>query len=269
MDFKYLVNRTKKAFTFAIYGEIGGDADVNGHRLAHEINYAGDYVDVINVRINSEGGNIIHGLSVFSAMLNSAAKINVFIDGVAASMAGVIALAGDTVSMVDYGRLMVHDPSFANKDKLSEKEKKGLESIRAMLVSIFNNRIGKDEAYMDEVMKNETWFNAKEALENKFITKIIETKKKNKFASLSVAELVNIINKEKTENMDFKETAVKIGLPETATKEEVMAKLEELAKNQKPPKEEKNEKAPDVKMVAAFIALGKKTGAITEKTRPI
>lgn len=263
MDFRYLVNRTERDYTFGIYGEIG--KDINGHYLAQELNYAGEHVDVINVRINSEGGSIMHGLSIFSALRNSTAKVNVFIDGVAASMAGVIAMAGDEISMVDYGRLMIHDPLFADKDELSDKEQKALDSIRSMLITIFEKRAGKDEAYLDKIMSAETWFTAKEAKKEGFINNIIKTDKKNSYDSLSVAELINkvSIENQNTEMENIKKIAVKIGLPETATLEEVIAKLEEMENESKPAEPS----TPEDKLVASFIKMGEAKGVITEKNK--
>lgn len=258
-----MVNRSEKEYTFGIYGGIG--KDVNGHYLAHELNYASEQVDIMNVRINSEGGSIMHGLSIFSALRNSTATVNVFIDGVAASMAGVIAMAGDNISMVDYGRLMIHDPSFNDKSKLSDKEIRALENIRSMLVSIFEKRAGKDEAWLDKIMSDETWFTAKEAKKEGFINNIVKTGKKNSYDSLSVAELLNkvSIENQNTDMEDFKKIAVKIGLPETATLEEVIAKLEEMEKESKPA----DPSTPEEKLIASFIKMGEAKGVITDKNK--
>jgi ATP-dependent protease ClpP protease subunit len=255
--FNYLVNRSDKKYTFGLYGEIGKGKDVNGHYLAHEINYAADYVDVIEVRINSEGGSVLHGLSVFSAMLNSPAKVIVKIDGVAASMAGIIAMAGESINMVDYGRIMIHSPKL-DKSRLSQKEKKGLESIRNMLLTIFEKRCAKDAVWLDKVMDEETWFTADEALNEKFIDSIIKTDKVVDLAGLNATEMVaaiqNLVQKEKP---DMKEIALAVGLTENATKAEILAKIAEDKKNS----------SSNVGMAKAFIKMGEKLGLITDENK--
>jgi ATP-dependent Clp protease, protease subunit len=101
MELKHVtsLDELKKTATLLLYGEIGDKVD--GDYFAQEINFLSKQYDEIVIRINSGGGSVLQGLSIFNAMLNSPAFIVVNIDGIAASMAGVIAMAGNIVRMND------------------------------------------------------------------------------------------------------------------------------------------------------------------------
>ena len=70
-------------------------------------------VNEINVHINSGGGSIINGLSLFSALIDSDRTVNTYNDGMALSMGGVILMAGDKIRIKDTAVFMIHEPSIA------------------------------------------------------------------------------------------------------------------------------------------------------------
>ena len=84
---KYIKNLTEDSADINIFDEIGEDR-IDGGVFARDIQMLNDFgVKTINVHINSPGGNVIHGFSIFSALRNSKATIITHIEGVAASMA--------------------------------------------------------------------------------------------------------------------------------------------------------------------------------------
>lgn len=176
MELKHVISQdeVKKTVTLLLYGELGSKID--GDYFAQEITYLSQQYDEIVIRINSGGGNVLQGLSVFNAMLNSPAFIVVNIDGIAASMAGVIAMAGNIIRMNDFARLMVHDPSMGSGENTTPKEQKALDHIKDMLSTILTRR-GLDKTMMDDYMAKETWITADEALALNLIDEIIPTGK--------------------------------------------------------------------------------------------
>ena len=93
-----------------LYGEIGGFDGVNDKDIVCELyEYASMYKG-IDVRINSPGGSVYAGMAIFNALRASDADITIYVDGIAASMASVIALCGKPVYMSQYARLMLHNP---------------------------------------------------------------------------------------------------------------------------------------------------------------
>jgi ATP-dependent protease ClpP protease subunit len=124
----------------------------------------------IDVRISSGGGDVFQGLAIYQALSRFTGQVNVFIDGLAASMASAIAMAGDTITMAGESLMMIHDPvSFAggNADDLS-KTIEMLDRAKASLVSIYAKRTGMASAAISALMQNETWMTADEAVEMGF-----------------------------------------------------------------------------------------------------
>ena len=229
MEFKYLQNRTTKSATLLLYGNVGNKVD--GDHLAHEINYLGQQVDELNLRINSEGGNVLQGLSVFSALLNTTAQVNIFIDGIAASIAGVIAMAGDKIYMNDFAKLMIHDPLFSDKKTLSTKQKNALTNIKDSLVTILSRR-GKDRETVSDLMSAETWFSAQDAQKDGFIDEVIETGKAIINEGGSLAEMVNecqnLLTIKKPKKQKMLEIINSLGLGADATETEATVKIGEM-----------------------------------------
>lgn len=263
MDFKneIVLNREKRTATIRLYGDIG--TDINGHYMAQELSYLDQQVDEINIRINSDGGDVSHGLSIVSAIDSTQAFVRAYIDGIAASMAAVIALAADEVIMNDYARLMVHDPYYSDENgtvekKLSQRAKKALESIKGILRGIMKRR-GVDDGKVENYMKEETWFTADEAKTAGFIDAIITTGEKE-LAALAPIKLVAKLNETKQQpkiENEMKKVFAKFNLGEDAKEDQVLNAINEM---------ETNHKSQLDKLVDKLVEVGKATGSISDKT---
>lgn len=129
----------------------------------------------IKVRLNTPGGSVFDGVAIYNALLNHAAEIEVWIDGLAASMGSIIALAGSTVNMAENAFFMIHNPwsIVAGDAAAMRKEADILDKITSgSLVNTYMSRSGKDEAEVRALMDAETWFTAEEALAAGFIDTI-------------------------------------------------------------------------------------------------
>ena len=108
----YAINRKKDHAEILIYGVIGMDFWSGGGNtsdgFAEEFSALEKEFDTILVRINSPGGDIIEGLAIYNLMAQSQKEVNTRIDGVAASMGGIIALAGKKVSAPKTSIFMIH-----------------------------------------------------------------------------------------------------------------------------------------------------------------
>ncbi len=91
-----------------IYDEIGFWG-VTAKQFVSDMNALGD-ITHINLHINSPGGDVFEGIAIFSALKNHGAAITVYVDGVAASMASLIVMAGDTVIMPENAFMMIDKP---------------------------------------------------------------------------------------------------------------------------------------------------------------
>lgn len=135
-------------------------------------------VDEITVRINSPGGLVFDGLAIYNLLAQHSARIIVEIDGLAASAASVIAMAGDTIRMAENALMMVHPASgfvFGDADEMRE-EAELLDKITANIVDVYTTRSGRPRADIDALVSNETWLTAEEALAEGLITDITEDK---------------------------------------------------------------------------------------------
>ena len=107
--------------TIFLYGDIGDYTEVQSGRISQELMEAERVSRRIHVRINSNGGEVYSGIAIFNALRHSQADIRIYVDGIAASMASVIALCGKPVEMSKYARLMLHSVSggcYGNKQDL-------------------------------------------------------------------------------------------------------------------------------------------------------
>lgn len=143
----------------------------------------------IVIHINSAGGCVVDGMSVFSAIVNSKYPTKTINDGLAASMGSVIWSAGKEIYMKDYGLLMIHNPFSENKEN---GQSAIIESFKKQLATIYTKRFGLSEDEVKSIMDGEgdndgTWYTADEAVNAGFISQehIIETEQaiKSKIAA--------------------------------------------------------------------------------------
>jgi ATP-dependent protease ClpP protease subunit len=224
MEFKHLQNMNDQEATLLLYGELGSKVD--GDFLANEITWLLNSGLKVNLRINSNGGSVIQGLSILNAILNK--NVDTYIDGIAASMAGVIAVCGKRVFMNDFARIMVHNPSLANKKSASDKEKNALSHIGDMLASILSRR-GCEKAKINNWMVAETWFTASDAVANNLADEIVNTGMTEK-VNESIYEFVNENYKPKIEVM-IEKVIPALGFDNDSGQDKMVEKIDSL-KNQ-------------------------------------
>lgn len=197
MDKTYIdsVNKATREAVMRLYGEIGSkiDGDYFAQQLA---SLDAEDLDMIRIRVNSPGGYVFQGMSIVSALLSMNTPVCVHIDGIAASMAAVIAVAADKVCMMDYAKMMIHDPYFADTDSktMSAKQRKTIARLTDMLRQVLVRR-GMDEATMSKLMREETWFSAEEA-KNAGLCDEITSSARNEYMGLEPMQLVAAINEE-------------------------------------------------------------------------
>jgi ATP-dependent Clp endopeptidase proteolytic subunit ClpP len=155
-----------------LYGDIGDDgwADNGCKAFAEELRNLGNVTN-INVRINSPGGGVFAGQAIYSSLKNHKAHVTVHIDGLAASIASVIAMAGDTIIMPRNAMMMIHNPwTIAMGDSADfRKTADDLDQIRETIVAAYQDKTGMPHDGIVELMDDETWLTAQDALDYGFI----------------------------------------------------------------------------------------------------
>lgn len=228
MNFKYIKNISENEATILLYSQIGDSVDasgnyvsgISGSAFAYEMQYLQDKCSKIKVRINSIGGSVLDGYSIVSAILNSKVPCDTYIDGLAASISGVIAMAGKKCYMADFGTLMLHNPSGGNDTAV-------LNLVKDTLVTIFEQRTKLTAEEISVMMDKETWLGAAEALNMGLVDEVVASVKKYKVSkseSLSNMAIIynKIINKP---NMEKIQNVLK--LSNEASEETIVSAIEE------------------------------------------
>jgi len=119
-------------------------------------------VKTLSIRINSPGGSVFDGTAMFSLLKSCKARKVVYIDGVAASMASVLAMCGDEIIMADNAFMMIHDPiNFAYGDAEDMRDMAELlDKVKEQLVATYASRTKCSREQIVEYMSAESWFNA-------------------------------------------------------------------------------------------------------------
>lgn len=175
----YLINQSGSIPEILLYGYIGQWKDTNSKLFLSDFKKLESSNNKINVRINSGGGDVFEGITIYNALKNSSAEVNVFIDGVAASMASVIALAGKKIFISKYGQLMIHRVSgSANGDSEKLRETAALmDELQKSLLDIYASKTGKDISSIEHSWLQrgkDSWFNATEAVQEKLVDEVFD-----------------------------------------------------------------------------------------------
>ena len=249
-EFKYTQDPTAETPIMFIDKEIGGvdsqgQPNIQGNDFLKELLCLSDEMGKKNicVWINSPGGVVTEGQSIYTAILESKAKVDTYCYGIAASIAGVIFQAGRTRIMADHSKLMYH-PAWSEDGK----QDKGLEALQHSICTMIAKRTGKTEseiwAIMNAGRKDDkgTWINAEDAKENGFCDEIRESDAKNKNAIITdttmaiyesankVYNRIQTINNNQIKITKMKSVLNKLGLVEDANEASAVAVIDAMNK---------------------------------------
>ena len=136
----------------------------------------------ITVWINSPGGDCIAAAQIYNMLSDYKGHITVKIDGIAASAASVIAMAGDEVLMSPVAMMMIHNPATIAMGDHAEMQKAidMLTEVKESIINAYEEKTHLSRAKIAKMMTEETWLNAKKALQLGFVDGILFTDKKDK-----------------------------------------------------------------------------------------
>lgn len=178
----FIKNESSDSADLQLYGEIADSSwwgdEVTPKNFKGELDALGN-ISVLNVYINSPGGDVFAGQAIHSMLKRHKAQVNVYVDGLAASIASVIAMAGDKVIMPSNAMMMIHDPwtIAAGNAQDFRKMADDLDKIKESLVAAYLGKATNlDEATISEMMGEEKWLTAQEAVEYGFADEVEEAK---------------------------------------------------------------------------------------------
>lgn len=224
----------------------------------------------VTFNLNSGGGSVFAGTEIYTMLRSYTGKVTINITGLSASIASVFMCGADEVNIAHHAMVMVHRPSLGYSGELDEQ---GLDRLKGMLssteksiVSVYSKRTGLPEDELYEMMFNETWLSAEDAVAKGFVDNIIEDNSASTLSDKMVAmvenastelELVNILKgKQMDKSLLEKVKAIVSGgfepvehsaeqQPQEVAEEEVVAEevvTEEVVAEETPAEENETEK---------------------------
>jgi len=160
-----------------VYDSIGeswwGDG-VTAKSIKAKLDEAGD-VNKITVRINSPGGDVFEGSAIYSLLSQHKAEVEMYIDGLAASAAFTVAMAGDKIHISESAMMMCHNAwgMCIGDAREMEKTAEVLQKVSSTMCDIYSKKCGMSAEEVQLLMDAETWMNAADAVEKGFADDVI------------------------------------------------------------------------------------------------
>lgn len=154
------------------------DSGMTAKQFDEELKNLG-VVKHLTVRVNSPGGDVWDGMSIFNMLATYSAPTTVIVEGLAASVASVIAMAGDTVKAAELSQLMIHDSwTYGVGNEQSFRELADvLAKIDGQIAETYAKRAGKPVEYFRDLQDKDTYLTAAEAKDIGLVDEVITTRK--------------------------------------------------------------------------------------------
>jgi len=164
-------SEAERSVEISIYDEIGFGGVTAKDFLAEVKRYKGQH---IHLRINSVGGSVIEGAAIYNSLRRHKGGLTVHVDGLAASMASVIAMAGEEVYIADNAMLMIHNPWSMTMGDANDLRKEAdiLDKLKNTLVNAYARKTGMETEDIAAMMDEETWLNSTQAVAMGFADEI-------------------------------------------------------------------------------------------------
>lgn len=186
-----------------VYEDIGIDwwtgGGITAKSVKDQIDAAGPFTKIA-VRINSPGGDAFEGVAIFNLIRAQGKPVDVFVDGIAASAASIIAMAGDTRVMGSGSMLMIHNAWGTCVGYATDMRKMGdvLDKVSASVADTYVQRAGLTAEKAKELMDAESWLGASEAIELGLATGISEAKPEESESALALARSFKALKRMKS-----------------------------------------------------------------------
>lgn len=168
--------KTATTAEIVIYEQIGysfWEDGVTAKSFSEELKNLGPSIKQIDLRLNSPGGDVFDGITIYNRLKQHSANVTVHIDGLAASIASIIALAGDEIIMGEGALYMVHLPwtmAMGDRNDLDNTVQR-LMDIEEQMLTIYAKRSGMDRVEIRKMLEEETWLDSDQTVEMGFADK--------------------------------------------------------------------------------------------------
>ena len=174
MNSWYTIRALSTGAEVVIYDEIGAYG-VSAKGFLAELGALPDGTPLA-LRVNSPGGSVFDAVAIYNAIKRHTGTVTVWIDGIAASAASYIAMAGDEIVMPENAFLMIHDPAGVVMGTAIDMRAmaEALDKIKGSLLQGYAAKSGRSQEEIAPLMAAETWLDAKDALDLGFADRIAE-----------------------------------------------------------------------------------------------
>ena len=203
------------------------DDDVTPQLFKEELNAGnGD----ITVWINSPGGDCVAAAQIYNMLTDYSGNVTVKIDGIAASAASVIAMAGDTVLVSPVSMMMIHNPATIAWGDSAEMQKAiaMLDEVKESIINAYEIKTGLDRKKLSKLMDAETWMDANSAVEYGFADEIMQ---RNTAEDMAVPTVSMMYSPAQVTNSLKEKIAKKCKIEKPKTKAEDLFSRLDLIKN--------------------------------------
>lgn len=158
----------------SLYGAIGSsffEDSISARQFSEELKKIDSSTKEIIVRINSPGGDVFDGIAIYNRIKQHPAKVTCIVDGLAASIASIIALAGDEVLMGEGALMMIHLPWTMTAGNRNDFENVigRLLDVEEQMVSIYSKKTKLSRAEIKQMLEKETWMDSTQAVDMGFV----------------------------------------------------------------------------------------------------
>ncbi len=176
-----MLNKSADRGEIWLYGTIGQDwfgDGVTAKTFAADLKKLGAVAN-IDLRINSDGGVVTDARAMYNLLVEHKAKVHVHIDGIAASAASFLAMAGSEITISEGGFVMIHNARSVTVGDANDHRRMVtvLDQVNQTIVDTYVARTKQDERKVTKWMNDETWFTGKEAVAAGFADNIVENMK--------------------------------------------------------------------------------------------
>lgn len=178
-SYRVIHNAQAESADIYLYGVIGGggwfdDTGITADQFQKDLKALGA-VKTLDVRINSEGGDVFDAQAIYNLLVQHKASVTVHIDGLAASAASFIAMAGEKILVAENAFMMIHNASMVAFGQAVDLEKAAtmLRSVDAVITDVYAARTRTPLATIRTMMSDETWMSGKEAIKLNFADELL------------------------------------------------------------------------------------------------
>lgn len=179
-----IINKSKGVAEMLLYGDIS-QWDISAKLVSEQLKTIDSKVTELEVRLSSGGGDVFEGVAIYNRLKQSDMTVKVYVDGIAASIASIIMLAGDEIIMGEGAQVMIHKPftfAMGNTNDLQNTIDR-LDRVEGEMVKIYERATGLSQTEIMDMLDKETWFTDDESIEYGFASSIAKDDYSMKFAA--------------------------------------------------------------------------------------